>query len=419
MANLYDVGAVGAGFVPGSGILDMIGQAPAIGGGMGPSFVENLKRKQYMDALMQMVGAAGDVAMVVPPVGLGIKGVATAGKTARAAGKAAKAPRMSKAASEAAGYWHDIGAGKKLPVPIGEMKAERQVIKNLEPAKVISPEQMQGSVLMPLSGDRSIAGQLLTGVGDVKLPTPVELEGGPGFMRTHSPTGAVWASDVGATQGLMNRIMEAANQSPDVYGVYSAMGHGSMNFNTMMSDALLEQIKGGKITKKAIKEFDKSVRELRPEWKGLMSDEARAQLENNGALRHAFVNRMQLDEFQNAGFPNIAYTRYALTEPSLLDAPLHSSGFSIAKMSPTGEIIKNPSAPHKTYNTQLPGQYVGGLEQSVPREVMFPDWYKERRQAGLPTSADPRSFMLANPIQKANQEWLDGLMSYLESQATR
>lgn len=90
MPNLYDVGAVGAGFVPGSGILDMLGQAPAIGGGMGPSFVENLKRKQYMDALMQMVGAAGDAAMIVPPVGLGIKGVATAGKTARAAGKASR-----------------------------------------------------------------------------------------------------------------------------------------------------------------------------------------------------------------------------------------------------------------------------------------------------------------------------------------
>ena len=97
MPNLYDVGAVGAGFVPGSGILDMLGQAPAIGGGMGPSFVENLKRKQYMDALMQMVGAAGDAAMIVPPVGLGIKGVATAGKTARAAGKATKAAKTIEA----------------------------------------------------------------------------------------------------------------------------------------------------------------------------------------------------------------------------------------------------------------------------------------------------------------------------------
>lgn len=90
MPNIYDVGAVGAGFVPGSGLLDLFGQAPAIGGGMGPSFGENIKNKQYMDALMQAIGAAGDVAMVVPPVGLGIKGVATAGKTARAAGKAAK-----------------------------------------------------------------------------------------------------------------------------------------------------------------------------------------------------------------------------------------------------------------------------------------------------------------------------------------
>ena len=83
---LYDATAVGSGFVPGSGLMDFIGQAPAIGGGTGPSFVENIRNKQYLDAFLQTAGAAGDAMMVVPPVGLGIKAATTAGKTARALG---------------------------------------------------------------------------------------------------------------------------------------------------------------------------------------------------------------------------------------------------------------------------------------------------------------------------------------------
>ena len=70
-------------------------------------------------------------------------------------------------------------------------------------------------------------------------------------MRMQSPTGSVWASEQGAAQSLQNRINEAAKgSSGDVYGVYTAMGPESMNFNTMMSDALLEQMKAGKISKK-------------------------------------------------------------------------------------------------------------------------------------------------------------------------
>ena len=342
------------------------------------------------------------------PVGASIKAYPQGGKMGDAPA------RMSRAESEAAGYWHPIGDGKKLPIPFGDMTAEREVVRNLRPREIISPERLQGGVLVPASGDRTIAGQNLLGMNGRKFETPVLLEGGPDFMRTHSPE-AVWASDKGAISGLSNRIRTASEISPDVYMPYVAMGHGSANFNTMMTDALLEQVKTGKIAKKDIKAFDGALRAERPEWAGLLNSGSRAHLDDNGALRHAFVNRMQLDEFQNAGFPNIANTRFAITEPSLLDAPLHSSGFAISKVDPTGRIVSNPTSPHKTYNTQLAGEYVGGFQEQVPRSVMFPDWFKSRRSGGFPESADPRSFQLANPIQPANQEWLDGVMRHLEA----
>jgi hypothetical protein len=417
---LYDATAVGSGFVPGSGLMDFIGQAPAIGGGTGPSFVENIRNKQYLDAFLQTAGAAGDAMMVVPPVGLGIKAATTAGKTARAAQKGATAPRMSAAEAKAAGYWHPIGAGKKLPVPVSEMTAEREPVRGLIDKIVADPASMQGGAIIPLTGDRSIAGQNLLGVGGTRFETPVYLEGGYDFMRTHSPEGTVWASEAGRSQGIQNRINKAAEESGgDVFGVYSAMGPEAMNFNVMMADSLLEQIKAGKLTKKAVNAFDKEVRRFRPEWKGVMSPDSRDQLETSGALRHAFVDRMQLDEFQNAGFPNIAYSRHAITDPLLLDEPMYSSGLAIGRMVPGADLVRNPITPHKTYNTQIQGQYVGGLEKSVPMSVMYPDWFKERRAIGAPVSGDPRSFDLARPIQATNQEWLDGLMNYLSSQQPR
>lgn len=335
----------------------------------------------------------------------------------RVSSKAVKPPRMSAAEAQAAGYWHPIGAGKKLPIPISQMSAEREPVRGLLDRITANPESMQGSAIIPLTGDRSIAGQNLLGIGGRRFETPVYLEGGYDFMRTHSPEGTVWASEAGRSRAIQNRIDQAAQDfGGNVYGVYSAMGPESMNFNVMMADSLLEQMKVGKLTKKSISAFDKEVRKIRPEWKGVMSPEARQQLDANGALRQAFVDRMQLDEFQNAGFPNIAYTRYAITDPRLLDEPMYSSGLAISKMAPGSELVTNPMTPHKTYNTQLRGEYVGGLDQSVPMSVMYPSWFKQRRAMGAPVSGDVRSFDLAKPIQQTDQEWLDGLMNYLMQQ---
>jgi len=329
----------------------------------------------------------------------------------------AKAPRMSAAEAKDAGYWHSIGAGKKLPIPISEMTARLENAGLLSPKLTASPEAMQNAAIFPFHGDRSAAGKNLLGIGDTNFETPVYLEGGYDFMRANAPNREIWAADKGSAQGLQNRIDEASKiGGGDVFGVYSAMGPDSMNFNTMMSDALLEQIRAGKISKKNIAAFDREVASLRPEWKGVMNPESRAQLESNGALRHVFVNRMQLDDFQKVGFPNIAYTRYGITDPLLLNEPMYSGGLAIGKMQPGSKIITNPMSPHKTYNTQLTGDYIGGFEQSVPKEVLYPDWYKKRRIDNTPISGDVRSFQLSNPIQPTNQEWLDGVMQYLANQ---
>jgi hypothetical protein len=89
-----------------------------------------------------------------------------------------------------------------------------------------------------------------------------------------------------------------------------------------------------------------------------------------------------------------------------MDIPSYHGGFSVAKIDPAGRVIDAPAVPHRTYNTQLAGEYAGRLPGNVPPDAMFPDFYRSRRAAGKPPSRDIRSFLLSNPIQIATPAWV-------------
>jgi hypothetical protein len=332
--------------------------------------------------------------------------------------------RMSAAEAEAAGYWHPIGDGKRLAMSVPEMRFQRDidpvVASRMPDRRVMRLSDLEGSALVPAIGDRSMAGYTLTGVGGVELPNPVKLEGGRDFMRTHSSQGSVWASKKGVVTRITNQIKKAAEASKksggtgEVFMVYVPGSHGTTDYSTMMSDALLEQIKGGTFTKKAVREFDAYVRNLRPEWVGLMHPKARTQLDTTtGELRHAFADAVELKSMQDMGFPNIAQTRAAITEPSLMDTPLFSGGSSVAKVD--GRIIRDPAIQHSTYDTQMGGTYAGALEKDIPYREMFSDFTAERRASGAPVSGDDRSFQLKFPYQIVTSEWVKKNSGKLQS----
>ena len=86
----YQVGATGSLFAPGAGIADVMGYAPdpMQSGQMLPSFGENVRQGNYLDAGLQTLGVAGDVLQaggaIFPPLA--------------AAGTALKAPRAARVA---------------------------------------------------------------------------------------------------------------------------------------------------------------------------------------------------------------------------------------------------------------------------------------------------------------------------------
>jgi hypothetical protein len=314
-------------------------------------------------------------------------------------------------------FWSDL-AKTKLPIAVEDMTATRVPAEKLLPRSVVSPEKLQGSVLMPAVGDRTAAGAALTHINDAPLANPVSLEGGPDFMRAGAAQreGAAWASDKGVITRLAKQARELGEQGKDINFVYSSMGARSGDYSHMMSDALMEQMPGAKVSLADRAAFDEAMRAQAKEWPGLDNPDAvRAALLKSGPLRKTLVSEMALGKWQNAGFPEVGSTRFAISEPALVGEPTGATGYAISKLDPAGKVINNPIVPHTTYNTQLGGKgYVGGLERSVPRDIMFPDFFRARRAAGAPILADDRAFSMSNVSQPANQEWLDRLMAYLE-----
>ena len=135
----------------------------------------------------------------------------------------------------------------------------------------------------------------------------------------------------------------------------------------------------------------------------------------NGALRKPFVELMDKAEFQNLGFPDVASTRVAITDPEYLDLPLAAGGMTVGRISKDQPILENVITPHPTYNTQIGGEYIGGFEVPIPRQLLAPDFYAQRRALGTDPKDDPRSFQLAKPSQEATPEWVDRLSEYIEN----
>ena len=317
--------------------------------------------------------------------------------------------RMSRAEAEAAGYWHPSGGTKKLKKPLPEMTKTFEELGSMEPYKNVDFESMQGGLLIPAVGDRSAANRILTGVGGTEFDTPVHLQGGKDYMR-ENPEG-IWASGEGVVSKINNIARPAQEAGRDAYLGYMPMGWGSMDFNTMMTDSMYEQMKRGKITKKAKRAFDEAVRKLRPEWKGIDDPMSREMLDSNGQLRHSFLDVAELKEFQGQGFPDLAETRVAIADDALVNTPNLMGGQSFGRMS--GETIHTPIQKHSTYPQVIGGDYVGGSEGLLGMGDMFPDWYQTRRAANKPTNRDHYSLGRSNVSQDIDQKWVDNVMGLL------
>jgi hypothetical protein len=138
------------GFAPGAGILEAAGYYPGAEGGYAPSLVENLRQGNYGTAGLQGLGAAGDLMLatgMLAPVGMAMKGAATAGKAA---------PELAKVieASKAAGRTPVVPAPNRWFAQADKFPFVQNMLeKTLEKTGKAREEFSSGAYLDPRTGD--------------------------------------------------------------------------------------------------------------------------------------------------------------------------------------------------------------------------------------------------------------------------
>ena len=304
----------------------------------------------------------------------------------------------------------------KMPSHVSEIEYKATPTGDLQQSKTISIDDLQGTTLIPAYGDRTYGGAMLEEIGGTKLNTPVEMQGGHDFMRDQR-TG-LWASEARAMTPKAEFIDKIIEEGEDPRMVYTAMGGQSADFSHHMADATMGLIEQSKITKKSAKEYDNFVRDkLDPNWPGILDPKARDYLHNNmtGTLRRELWQEMDKDKWKKMGFPHLGLARVAITDPKLLTVDPFSAGLSIGRPTGGGLLDLENKMPHKSYDTQIGGEYLGGLLDQVPGNLIFRDFFKTRRDAGIPTSGDQRSFMMS-PYTKqlVDQQMVDEVNQYLD-----
>ena len=118
--------------------------------------------------------------------------------------------------------------------------------------------------------------------------------------------------------------------------------------------------------------------------------------------------------FQKRGFPDVAATRLAVTDPELLDVERGASGYTIARLDPEATIFEKSG--HSTYPLDLGGDYFGSFENQLPVEQMYPTHFEAKRLMGKTPEGAHKSLELFAPLQDLDQSWLDSAMKYREMQ---
>ena len=278
-----------------------------------------------------------------------------------------------------------------------------------EGRNILHPEFLIGKTGVPTVGDRTQtimgpdkAGRGIMSIRGVPLREELLPHGGFGFSADNIDDGKGWASMFSLADKKQGNYRYAAEQadSDDIIAIYSAMGKDAMMFSTDTLMAMMDQLPAIRVAKKDIKEFDDAIRKgtrtvnkktgkvtdtSRPEWLGLEHPDVYDQLlgkgefarGGSGALRIDILQKMRQPKFQDRGFPIFDDAVDSIIAPELANyGSIGESGLSMFKADVSEGAKVFPELNHPSYDTAIPGQYVGGLEASLPPEIMYPDMFK-------------------------------------------
>jgi hypothetical protein len=263
--------------------------------------------------------------------------------------------------------------------------------RQMQPAKPLSMTDLVDMPFITSMADRTAAGGVLTGINDVRLSRPVNLQGGKDFMFDNP--GMAWASGRTPTKQLIetaDALKKATGKDPLFIPWRMAPTGG--DFATMTGETMLSYA-NETLGKRDVAKLDRAVRQYIPEWKGLKSDDSVQQFrEAPDRVRKALKNMMDV-EFRDRGGLGIGEARLAVTDPKQYagsDGQIMNVGRIFADQGP----IKDSG--HVSYPWAVPGEGVGRLTDQRNIFELLPQVVQGRgiQDATKPAATDIRALQM-------------------------
>ena len=295
--------------------------------------------------------------------------------------------------------------------------------RGTQDAPRISLADLEGRPFVTTMSDRTQAGGLLTGINDVALDRPINLQGGQGFMFENP--GMTWAS----APGVVTQIMKAAQKTGEnpLYMPFRMAPTGG-DFATMTGETMLSYASAN-MTKGMKKELDKAIVDFVSKgsvnkegvrkndglkikgWKGVDDPKSVEAFRNApDPLRKELMNMIDVN-FRKKGGLSIGQARLAVTEPGQADA-------LDARIQNIGEIFSNDDvitqSGHPSYPQGVPGQGLGRTDQEVSvfellPDALYGDAQKPVKNPQMPTAREIRALTMKPYAGRITEDILRGL----------
>ena len=327
---------------------------------------------------------------------------------------------------------------KNLKIPQEEIdRLEAGLVRskapNMSKRKILNLEDIEGQKIFPLVGDRT-SREIISAIGGQKLDQPIMTQGGFGYSMGKDTGG--WASK----QGIITRLKNKIRDEQGAIGVSMPMAGTGSDYSMHSIDVLFALDLPKQMTKKAQQTIKNLINnKIASKNKKIKNKDNRIQkfpgLEDKNAYNYFLQNpearKFLMEELDKSAvrkiptMPDAVMLRQAVTDASLKDMrrgdtdALAGQSFvkfeQDARSQPSGLLL----SPHKSYDTDLSGEYLGGLPQAVPRSLLMPDYVERRLLEGYEPFRMDYLMTRDIPFQTVTPKMVDTVGKYIEDLTRR
>ncbi len=306
----------------------------------------------------------------------------------------------------------------------------------------VSPNALLNKYAVPILWDTSATGGNVTQIAGIPLtqglrdatPAFVQRQGGRRYpyIQENLQQGIGGASNDVAQISKINNLNKFSDLG-DTVGVQMNLAPTGINFSHHVAESYVGALNALKPSREALTSFRDAVRNTKVEnpvtkeitypykkFPGLDSPNIRDIMANGtadytaGNIRKAIGEIGSTAAMEKQGFPRWQDVYRVMSEPGAETGMAHT----LLKVNPNIQMV-TPNFQHGSYNSGLPAQVMGSLQNAqgqvtgVPDYLMMPKLFKERQAQGKTLSNIRTSLLKSHTGEKLDQEAIDNIARYL------